>query len=145
VKWLIRFRKLACTLCLSLCAFSELYSAAATALDRFAPPWERALGWFLFILPIELVVALILLFLPRNGRLGFNLTALNLLLYTGFMVVDVFAGHSTPVDKRDWLSMGLWAIFFAVVLSSARFMMAGSRRPEKSVSKLSIENSHFRG
>jgi hypothetical protein len=122
----IRFCNVACTLCVGLCAFSELYSAAAIALDRFAPSWERLLGWFLFLLPIELIVALILLFIRKYGRLGFNLTALNILLYAGFLVVDLFAGNATHVDKNDWLMMGLWAVFFAGVLFSARFILAGS-------------------
>jgi uncharacterized membrane protein len=87
----------------------------------------------LFLLPIELIVALILLFKHKNGRLGFKLTALNLLLYAGFIVVDLFAGHF-PVDKGDWLFMGLWAIFFATVLFSTRFFQAGSRSTGKPAS-----------
>jgi hypothetical protein len=145
VKWQIRLRNIACTLCLCLCAFAELYSAGATALDRFAPSWERAIGWLLFLLPIELIAALILLFNHKNGRLGFNLTTLNLLLYAGFMVVDVFAGSATPFDGTDWLMIGLWAIFFAVVSFSARLILAGSRRIEEPATQSFIETIHLRG
>jgi len=141
VKWLIRVNKVVCTLCMSLCAFAELYSAAATALDRFTPSWERLLGWFLFLLPIELIAAWFLLFSQKNGRLGFNLTALNLLLYAGFMVVDVFVGRF-PVDKGDWLFMGLWTIFFLAVLFSARLILTGSRRLGNPVTQPSIETIH---
>jgi hypothetical protein len=132
-------------LCLGLCAFAELYSAGETALDRFAPSWERVLGWFLFLLPIELIAALILLFNRKNGRLGFNLTALNLVLYAGFMVVDVFAGHAYPIVRADWLMMGLWAIFFALVLFSAWLIRVGSRPLGKPVIQGLIETIHLRG
>jgi len=129
----------------SFCAFSELYSAAGTAFDRFALSWERGIGWFLFLLPIELIAALILLFTHKYGKLGFNLTALNLLLYAGFMVLEIFAGKATPVDSADWLMMGLWGIFFVVVLFSARLIMAGSRHLRNSVTQPSIETIHFGG
>jgi hypothetical protein len=127
-----------------LCAFSELYSAAATALDPRALYWERALGWFLFLLPIELIAALILLFSHKYGKLGFNLTILNLLLYEGFLIVEVFAGRF-PVDKGDWLFLGLWTIFFATVLFSARLILAGSRLLGEPVAQPSIETVHLRG
>jgi hypothetical protein len=145
MRWLIRIRNVACALCLSLCAFAELYSAGATALDRFAPSWERVLGWFLFLLPIELIAALILLFSNKKARLGFNLTILNLLLYAGFMVVDVFAGHGGHNDKSDWLMMGLWAVFFSVVLFSARLILAGSRSLGRPVTEPPIESIYLRG
>src|ERR1039457_4240418 len=127
-----RLTRYACTLCVCLCAFSELYSAAATALDRFAPSWERGIGWFLFLLPIELIAALILLYRHKYGKLGFNITFLNILMYECFMVIDVFAGRF-PVDKGDWLFMGLYAIFFATVLFSSRLIMVGSRPVGKHV------------
>ena len=86
----------------------------------------RGIGWFLFLLPIELITALVLLFSHKYGKLGFNLTILNLLLYEGFLIAEVFAGRF-PFDKRDWLLMGLWTVFFATVLYSARLIQAGSR------------------
>jgi len=141
VRWLIRY---ACTLYVCLCAFSELYSAAATELDRFALSWEKGIGWFLFLLPIELIAALSLLFSHKYGKLGFNLTILNLLLYEGFLIVEVFAGRF-PFDTRDWLLMGLWTIFFVTVLFSARLILAGSKRAGKSATQPSIETVHLRG
>jgi hypothetical protein len=130
---------------LGLCAFAEIYSAGATALDRFAPSWERVLGWLLFLLPIELIAALILLFSDKKARLGFNLMILNVLMYAGFMVVDVFAGdEATPIDRSDWLMMGLWAIFFASVLFAARLIPAGSRSIGRPVQS-SIETTHLGG
>jgi len=145
VKLLIRIRGVACSLCMVLCAFAELYSAGATALDRFAPSWERPIGWFLFLLPIELIAGLILLFNREHGRLGFNLTRLNLLLYSGFLIVEVFAENPIPADWKDWLAMGLWAFFFAAVLISARFILVGSRRLRKLEGQTSIEAIHLRG
>jgi hypothetical protein len=145
VTWLIRIRTVGCVLCLSLCAFAELYSAGATALDRFGPSWERILGWFLFLLPIELIAALTFLFSNKREKLGFNFAILNVLLYAGFVVVDVFAGSKSRVDKADWLMMGIWAVFFAVVLFSARLIMTGSRRPKTNVTQPSIEGIHLRG
>jgi hypothetical protein len=103
------------------------------------------LGWFLFLLPIELIAALILLFSNKKSRLGFNLTILNLLLYAGFMVVDVFTGNAGRVDKSDWLSTGLWATFFAAVLFSARLIAAGSRHHGKPGIQPSVEAIHLRG
>jgi hypothetical protein len=123
VQWLIRY---ACTLYVCLCAFSELYSAAATSFDRYVPSWERGIGWFLFLLPIELLAALILLYSHKYEKLGFRLTLLNLLLYEGFMFEQVFDGRF-PVEKGDWLFMGLYTIFFATVLFSARLIPVGSR------------------
>ena len=140
MKWLIRY---ACTLYVCLCAFSELYSAAATALDRFAPSWEKGIGWFLFLLPIELIAALILLFTHKYGKLGFNLTILNLLLYEGFLIMEVFAGRF-PFEKRDWLMMGLWTFFFVTVLFSARLILLGSRHLGKTGTRPLIESIHFR-
>lgn len=106
---------------------------------------ERMLGWFLFLLPIELIAALFLLFSRKYGRLGFNLTILNLLLYEGFFVVDVFVGKAIPIDKSDWLMMGLWTVFFAAVLVSARFILVGSRPVGKPVTQPSIETIPLSG
>ena len=136
MRWLIRFRNVACILCMGLCAFAEIYSAAATALDSHAPFWERVVGWFLFLLPIEIIVALILLFSNEKSTLGFNLTILNVLLYAGFMAVDVFTGNEGRIDRSDLLAVGIWACFFTAVLFSARLI-----RP---VIQSSIETIHLR-
>lgn len=127
MKWFLRYVGV---LCVFLCAFSELYSAAGTAFDRYLPSWEKGIGWFMLLLPIELIAALILLCSHKYGKLGFSLTFLNLLLYEGFMFVQVFDGRY-PVDKRDWLAIGVWTVFFAVVLISARLIQIGSRDIEK--------------
>jgi hypothetical protein len=87
---------------------------------------------------------LILLFSYKNGRLGFNLTALNLLAYAGFMIADAVAGNATPIDRADWLMIGLWAIFFGAVLFSARLIPTGRRRLGEPAAQPSIETIRFR-
>jgi len=67
----------------------EVYSAAATALDRNArfPSWEPLLGWGHFVLPCVLLISLFLLH-GRYARLGFYLVAANLCLYASFMTFE---------------------------------------------------------
>ena len=88
--FLMALRKGLCVMCLLLLAASEAYSAAATALDHSSsfPDWESKLGWFLFILPCELLTALFLL-LGERARIGFWLTFANVLVYAGFFSLAV--------------------------------------------------------
>jgi hypothetical protein len=116
---------------LGLLAFSELWSAAATALDRFTPSWERTLGWFLLLLPFELFIAAVLLFRRSSSWFGLSLLLLNILLYAGFMVIDMFAQTAAPVGRGDWISLGVWAIFLAIVLLAAYLMAAGRKAPQE--------------
>src|SRR5258708_15210809 len=88
--WLVQVRNGMCALWLLVFVMFEGYTAAATALDhspRF-PAWESKLGWFLFLLPCELFVALAFLILRRRVSLGFLLVTANLLVYAVFICFE---------------------------------------------------------
>jgi hypothetical protein len=127
VKWQGWARGASCVLCLGLIVLSEFFSAAGTVLDHFAPMRERTLGWLLFLLVIELVAAMLLLFRRERARLGYRLVILNLLLYGGFFVEGMVVYHDVPKRNGDWLILGIWIIFFVAAWLSARFMVT---RPE---------------
>jgi hypothetical protein len=126
VKWQTWARSVSCVLCVGLFVLSELYSALATALDHSAPAWERMLAWLLFLLPLELIAAMVLLFNRERARLGYRLVVLNLLLYAGFFAVEMWVYHDAPARGTDWLILGIWVFFFSGVWLSARFMVVGS-------------------
>ena len=126
MKWQSLVRSVSCVSCLGLFTLFELFSAAGTALSHFASSWERVLGWFLFLLPIELVAATVLLFSRTRARLGYYLVLLNLLLYAGFFVGEMSASRGGFTSRANWLVLGIWIIFFAAALLSARFMIAGA-------------------
>ena len=127
VNWQIWVRRISCVFCLGIFVFSEYSAAAGTALDRLAPFWERALGWFLLLLPLELVAAATLLFLRGRARLGYRLVVVNLLLYAGFVVVEMSAHHDAAAGKTVWLILGTWAFLFAAAWLSARFMVTEAK------------------
>jgi exosortase/archaeosortase len=102
----------------------EVYSAAATALDRSPafPTWEPFLGWALFGLPCALLASL---FLPdgRHSKLGFSLVAGNLCLYASFIVFESVAYHGTPASRQAvWEVGGIWAALFITAVLAARFL-----------------------
>jgi hypothetical protein len=101
---------------LLLFAISELYSAAATVLDRSPhyPMWEHSLGRALFSLPCLLLVGLVFLF-KRRVAVGYSLVVISLCLYMAFMVFESFTytGHLTS-PKFTWLASSVWiGLFFA--------------------------------
>jgi hypothetical protein len=92
----------------------ELYSAAATALDRNPrfPNWEHLLGWAIFVLPGVLLASLFLLHGSRP-KLGFSLIIGNLCLYAGFITFESVAYGGTPVSPSGlWEVGGIWGRFF---------------------------------
>ncbi len=117
----IGIRDALCYLFLILAALCEAYSAAAIALDRFAAPWYRILGWFLFVLPGALVVGLLLLYANR-GRLGFYLSATSLSLYAVLVFLDTYQG---PAERGDWIFEVVWVAFCALGIVAARSLMSG--------------------
>lgn len=125
VIWLRRIVNGLCVFCLVLFVPSELYSAAATALDhsgRF-PAWESTLGIFLFVLPAELVVALILLLYRERPKLGFNLVLVNLVGYAGFLCLESLSVRTDPgTTKGDWVATGIWAMLAGVAVAAAHFL-----------------------
>jgi hypothetical protein len=102
----------------------EIYSAAATALDknpRF-PGWEHPLGWVLFVLPCVLLASLFLLHGSRP-KLGFLLVAGNLCLYASFMIFESVAFGGTPASPwAIWEVGGIWAVLFLAAVLAARFL-----------------------
>jgi cytochrome bd-type quinol oxidase subunit 2 len=102
----------------------EVYSAAATALDRSSefPTWEHFLGWALFILPCALVVSIVLLH-GRHPKLGFALLVGNLCLYASFMVFESVIYDGAPASRQAvWEVGGIWAVLFLAAILAARFL-----------------------
>jgi uncharacterized membrane protein len=128
-RWITQLRNGLCVLWLLAFALSEGYSAAATALDHSTkfPSWERRLGWFLLVLPCELLIALILLIRRNRAGLGFRLVALNLIVYAAFMCLDVALVHES-LDGTMFAVAGLWAIFFALAVGAARLLIGQAPR-----------------
>ena len=121
--WLIRARNGICALWLLLFVLSEAYTAAGTALhhSRRFPAWESTLGWSLFVLPCELLVALALFMRREKANLGFLLVAANLLVYALFFIFEVLMDDQS-LDRTTLLVAGLWAIFFALAIGAAHLL-----------------------
>jgi len=98
VSWIRRAWGIVCFTWLLVFMLFEVYSAAATALDRNPafPSWEPILGWFLFVLPSMLFASFFLL-RGRHPRLGFYLVVGNLGLYASFMILS----YLSPVELQD--------------------------------------------
>jgi hypothetical protein len=121
--WLIQVRNGICALWLLVFVLFEAYTAATTVLDhslRF-PVWESKLGWFLFVLPCELLIAVVCLVRRERMRLGFFLVAANLLAYATFMCSEAVLVHEN-IDKGTLAVAGLWAIFFALAIEAAHLL-----------------------
>jgi hypothetical protein len=102
----------------------EVYSAAATALDRNPafPTWEPLLGRALFVLPCALLASLFLLH-GRHSKLAFLLVAGNLCLYASFMVFESVAYHGIRASRQAvWEVGGIWAALFIAAVLAARFL-----------------------
>ena len=85
--WFVQVRNRLYALWLLVFVAFEGYTAAATTLDhstRF-PTWESKVGWFLFVLPCELLVALALLLRRERANLGFHLVTANIFVYAVFL------------------------------------------------------------
>jgi small-conductance mechanosensitive channel len=98
----MQIRNVICILYLILFAFSETYSALATAFDhsRRFPAWEAKLGWGMFALPSLLMVGLVLLLLGKRLTLGFSLVASSLMLYMGFLFLELVLGPKIVSASR---------------------------------------------
>jgi len=110
-------------------AIFETYSALATALDdsRRFPAWEAMLGWGLFVLPSLLMIGLVLLLLGRRSTLGFSLVASSVLLYMGFLFLELaLVGE---IQRTDWLVVGIWATLCAIATAAAWLLMRRSTQP----------------
>lgn len=117
---LMRARNVFCYLFLILAVFSEAYTVLAIALDQFAPPWYRILGWFLLAAPSALAVGM-LLFYANQRRLGFYLSAASLLLYTALVFFDIY---QRPKERGDWLFEGAWLGFCGLGILAAKSLMS---------------------
>lgn len=117
--WLIQIRSVICALYLVLFAFSETYSALATAFDnsRRFPAWEAKLGWGMFILPTLLMIGLVLLLFGKRLTLGFSLVSSSLLLYMGFLFLELALGPK--IEQMDWVFAGFWAVLCALAIAAA--------------------------
>ena len=120
---LARVRDTLCVLCLIAFILSEAYSAAAIALDQFAPSWERTVGWFLLILPTALTLGLVLLLYANLRRTGFYLATSSLFLYAVLICAEAYRG---PAERGDWIFGGFWLAFCAIGILAAKLLMSRS-------------------
>ena len=122
----MQIRNVICIVCLILFAFSETYSALATAFDnsRRFPAWEAKLGWGMFALPSLLMVGLVLLLLGKRLTLGFSLVASSLLLYMGFL----FLALGPKIEQMDWVFAGIWTGLCALATAEAWLLRQRSTR-----------------
>jgi hypothetical protein len=118
----IQIRNVICVLCLIVFAIFETYTALGTALDnsRTFPAWHAKLGWGLLVLPSLLMTGLVLLLFGKRSRLGFSLVASSLLLYMGFLFLELaLVGR---IDRTDWVVVGIWVTLCATALAAAWFL-----------------------
>ena len=117
---LIQIRNVICVLWLIVFAIFETYSALATALDnsRRFPAWEAKLGWGLFVLPSLLMIGLVLLLFGNRSTLGFSLVESSLLLYMGFLFLEIALIGKNPI-KRTGSVIGIWVTLCAIATSAA--------------------------
>ena len=118
-----------CILYLILFAFSEAYSALATAFDnsRRFPAWEATLGWGMFVLPALLMVGLVFLLLGKRLTLGFSLAATSLLLYLSFMFLEL--ALVPRIEHTDLVFAGIWTGLCALATMAAWLLRRRSTRP----------------
>jgi len=121
VSFLKRILYILSVLCLFLLILSEVYSAAAIALDQFSPPWERTIGWFVFFLPCALALGLIFLLNASHRIVGFCLTASSLLLYAVVMLIDA---NRAPTTRADWIFESVWLLFCGLGVLAAKSLMS---------------------
>jgi hypothetical protein len=68
-------------------------------------------------------VGLILLVRSDRRRLGFYCAASSLLLYAGFICLEVFQGQA---EIGDWISLSVWISACAIGIGAARVLMVKS-------------------
>ena len=126
---LIQIRNVICVLFLIVFAIFETYSALATALDnsRRFPAWETKFGWGLFVLPSLLMIGIVLLLLGKRLILGFSLVASSLLLYMGFVFLELALGGK--IERTDWVVVGIWATLCAIATAAAWLLRRRSTQP----------------
>ncbi len=129
VSWLMQIRNIICILYLILFVFSETYSALATAFDhsRRFPAWEAKLGWDMLVLPSLLMIGLVLLLFSKRLTLGFALVASSLLLYMGFLFLELALGPKT--EQMDWVVAGIWTGLCALATAAAWLLRRRSTPP----------------
>lgn len=127
--WLTKILNVFCILYLILFAFSETYSALATAFDnsRRFPAWEAKLGWGMFVLPSLLMVGLVLLLPGKRLTLGLFLVATSLLLYLGFLFLEL--ALAPRIEQMDWVFAGIWTGLCVLAVGAAWFLRRRSTRP----------------
>jgi hypothetical protein len=127
--WLIQIRNVICVLWLIVFAIFETYSALATAFDnsRRFPAWEAKLGWGMFVLPSLLMIGLVLLLFGKRLTLGFSLVASSLLLYMGFLFLEL--ALVGKIERTDWVFVGIWVTLFATATAAAWLLRRRSTQP----------------
>lgn len=122
----MQIRNVICVLWLIVFAIFETYSALATAFDnsRRFPAWEAKLGWGMFVLPSLLMIGLVLLLFGERLTLGFSLVVSSLLLYMGFLLLEMAVGPK--IEQLEWVLVGFWTALCALATAAAWLLR---RRP----------------
>jgi hypothetical protein len=63
------------------------------------PAREAKLGWGMLVLPSLLMIGLVLLLFGKRLTLGFSLVALSVLLYMGFLFLEL--GLAPKIEQMD--------------------------------------------
>ena len=122
-------RNALCVLWLIVFVIFEAYTALATALDssRRFPAWETKLGWGMLALPSLLMIGLVLLLSGKRLTLGFSLVVSSLLLYIGFLFLELALGPK--IELADWGIVGFWIALCALSAAAAWLLRRQSNQP----------------
>ena len=121
--WTTQVRSGICALWILVLVLFEGYTAGGMALDRSTrvPAWESSLGWFLFVLPCELLVALAVLLRRQRRNLGFRLVAANVLVYALLMYFWAVLDHE-GLTMTTLEVAGFWVTFFVLAIGAAHLL-----------------------
>jgi hypothetical protein len=73
------------------------------------------------------MIGLVLLLFRKRPTLGFSFVALSLLLYMGFLFLEL--ALIRKIELGDWVSVGIWAALCAIATESAWLLRQTSTQP----------------
>ena len=73
------------------------------------------------------MIGIVLLLFGKRPTLGFSLVALSLLLYMGFLFLEL--ALIGKIELGDWVSVGIWAALCAIATESAWLLRQRSTQP----------------
>lgn len=117
----ITIKRAACIAYLLIFALSELYSAAATSLDRRSdyPAWEPTVGRWLFAAPSLLILGIFCLVSSRHRKAGFWTAIASLGLYAAFFVFEQAEYRGSATIPVISFINALWLGLFSLTVLAA--------------------------